>query len=96
MPAAVWAPDRGRDKYVLGPRPIGSDLCTEKWFLAEECTRSLGDGERGGIAEFPLDGDRCPVQGTPVCLPTFDIKVYIDDASGAHLFSKKLTIQQKC
>ena len=26
--------------------------------LAEECPGSLGDGERGGFAEFSLDGDR--------------------------------------
>ncbi len=50
------------------------------------------EGEDESASMLQLDSD-----DVPVCLPgSFDIKLFVDDASGAHLFTKKLTIQQKC
>ena len=48
-----------------------------------------GEDESASFVNFESDD-------IPVCLPTFDIKVYIDDANGGHMFAKTITIKQKC
>ena len=48
-----------------------------------------GEDESGFLFEFQPDD-------IPVCLETFDILLYIDDLAKHHLFSKTITVKQKC
>ncbi|MDB4957252.1 MAG: hypothetical protein JWO36_4821 [Myxococcales bacterium] len=54
-------------------------------------TGKYEEGEDESAAMLTLEAD-----DIPVCLATFDINLFIDDASGAHLFTKKVTVKQKC
>jgi len=48
-----------------------------------------GEDESAFSVEIPPDD-------IPTCLPSFDIKLFLDDMSGAHLFAKTITVKQKC
>ena len=52
-------------------------------------TYADGEDETSYIVSFTDDD-------IPVCLDTFDIKIVIDDLSGAHLFTKSITVKQHC
>ena len=58
---------------------------------SEKRTGTYEEGEDESANSLTFEAD-----DIPVCLPTFDIKLYVDDDSGAHLFAKTVTVKQKC
>ena len=48
-----------------------------------------GEDESGFLVAFDPDD-------VPICLGRFDIRIWIDDLTGAHLFTKTMTVKQHC
>lgn len=62
-------------------------------------TKTVSDDRAGAYEEGEDETAytvRFPDDDIPVCLESFDIKVYVDDLTGAHLFTKTITVKQHC